>query len=223
MYFLSESHAFSRNLIHQPLSNRLLVTRLKAKIYKHRISKAGGGIPIIPSGGRDLFDPGEEGLMAGSSSFQARLKRGSKYQQASLNDSFRSYIAPINDEIFENDSIQVKDVDQKPEKEPEIVNEGPIQMNTNENLPSPVGKEQVIEEIGSMDQIVTKESVSEVQDDSLLEKEIISVIENEKRQQRPRSQYQQQNHHHYRAGIRGAPTNWWDNPSSISTLLSDDL
>ena len=45
----------------------------------NRISKAGGGIPIIPSGNRLLFDPSIEGMLGGTQILDERLNSGTNY------------------------------------------------------------------------------------------------------------------------------------------------
>jgi ferredoxin--NADP+ reductase len=44
-----------------------------------RIKKAGGGVPIQPTGGRILFDPGIEGKLGGTDNLNQRLARGPNY------------------------------------------------------------------------------------------------------------------------------------------------
>ena len=47
-----------------------------------RVIKAGGGIPIVPSGDCLLFDPAVEGKLGGSGVLEKRLERGALYEDA---------------------------------------------------------------------------------------------------------------------------------------------
>jgi ferredoxin--NADP+ reductase len=44
-----------------------------------RLSKTGGGIPLVPSGDRLLFDPSKEGMLGGTEDLNLRLDEGTNY------------------------------------------------------------------------------------------------------------------------------------------------
>lgn len=46
-----------------------------------RVKLAGGGIPIIPSGDCQLFDPAKEGKLAGTDDLATRLRQGAAYRR----------------------------------------------------------------------------------------------------------------------------------------------
>lgn len=55
---------------------------LHAKKYvDSRVSKAGGGVPQMPSGDSILFDPSEEGMLGGTSDLMGRLQAGADFHQ----------------------------------------------------------------------------------------------------------------------------------------------
>jgi ferredoxin--NADP+ reductase len=48
---------------------------------KERVVQKGGGIPVVPSGDRLLFDPGEEGMLGGTHDLDDRLKDGVSFHK----------------------------------------------------------------------------------------------------------------------------------------------
>jgi ferredoxin--NADP+ reductase len=54
-------------------------TWLFAAPPSERVIKAGGGVPVIPSGNRLLFDPSVEGMLGGDDSLDQRLQTGASF------------------------------------------------------------------------------------------------------------------------------------------------
>jgi hypothetical protein len=69
-------------MIHPQNRLRSSVVPLHAKKYTiPRVTEAGGGVPQMPSGDFTLFDPGEQGMMGGTSDLKERLQAGVVYHQ----------------------------------------------------------------------------------------------------------------------------------------------
>jgi ferredoxin--NADP+ reductase len=63
----------ARRFVPKPSSASLL------QASTNRVSKVGGGIPIVPSGDRLLFDPAQEGMLGGTEALNDRLTEGPNY------------------------------------------------------------------------------------------------------------------------------------------------
>lgn len=63
----------------------------------NRVSKAGGGIPLIPSGDRLLFDPSEQGMLGGTQVLNERLNGGSNYHAPYLPDMSTTSVTPTRE------------------------------------------------------------------------------------------------------------------------------
>ena len=63
---------------------------LYAESNDDRIFKAGGGIPLVPTGELKLFDPGQEGMKGGTTDLAERLQRGVSYGSTADNGAVAS-------------------------------------------------------------------------------------------------------------------------------------
>ena len=69
----------SRNVLFKVSTN----SRLVLQSMETRIKKAGGGVPVLPAGGRSLFDPAIEGKLGGTDNLNQRLAQGTTYFEPS--------------------------------------------------------------------------------------------------------------------------------------------
>ena len=76
---LDKSHAFSCANVKQQRRQVRAATSLAAYPLPEKVKKAGGGIALVPTGDRLLFDPNVEGLLGGTDSLDLRLKSGLDY------------------------------------------------------------------------------------------------------------------------------------------------